>query len=147
VTRLKYPHLAATRIYRSAPVLRLFRPRSGAARRTFHRYALLQRSKARGLPSVASPFAGTSVHRTLVFIRLLTPVSALGRAFQRCAFLLRLKARGAPSVARPLGGTAIHRISVFSGLALSAPPCGALPGAAARLHQSPVADTGEPRMA
>jgi hypothetical protein len=78
VTRLKYPHLAATRIYRSAPVLRLFRPRSGAARRTFHRYALLQRSKARGLPSVASPFAGTSVHRTLVFIRL-TPVPAHGR--------------------------------------------------------------------
>lgn len=51
MTRLKYPHRAATRIYRSAPVLRLFRPRSGAARRNIP-------VPARGRDIVSSPPTG-----------------------------------------------------------------------------------------
>jgi hypothetical protein len=63
-----------TRLWRFA----LNRPRRGAARRGFHRDAVLHRLKVRGLPSVASPFAGTKVRRTFVFVRL-THASAGGR--------------------------------------------------------------------
>ncbi|MEE8342233.1 MAG: hypothetical protein V3R51_00385 [Gammaproteobacteria bacterium] len=44
-----------------------------ASRFTFLRFAILLRSKARGPPSMADPFAGTKVHWTFVFFRL-TPV-------------------------------------------------------------------------
>lgn len=90
---------------------------------------------------MASPFAGTTVHWTFVFVRL-TPVPARGRGFHRCAFLLRSKARGAPSVARPLGGTAIHWIAVWVRLALPSPRW-AFSRVQAGLHESPYTDTSE----
>ncbi|MEE8342439.1 MAG: hypothetical protein V3R51_01435 [Gammaproteobacteria bacterium] len=47
---------------------------SEASRSTFLRFAILLRSKARGPPSMADPFAGTKVHWTFVLFRL-TPVT------------------------------------------------------------------------
>ncbi len=78
--------------------------------------------ETRGLPSVASPFAGASDHRTLAFSRL-TPRpsvylrgSAEGPLFAP-AFLLRSKDRCAASVVRPLAGAGIHWIPAFLRLA------------------------------
>ena len=88
--------------------------------------------ETRGLPSVASPFAGASDHRTLAFSRL-TPrpsVYLKGSAegpFFAPAFLLRSKDRCAPSVVRPLAGAGIHWIPAFL-----------------RLAPVPAADAGDP---
>ncbi|GMQ90124.1 MAG: hypothetical protein BMS9Abin10_0474 [Gammaproteobacteria bacterium] len=96
-------------------------------------------------PSMARAFAGTSVHRTLVFIRLTHrsfilfplrpgPFCILGSAngtFFALAFLLRSKARGSPSVANPLSGRKVHRTFLFIRLApvplLNSLPRGACP--------------------
>jgi hypothetical protein len=72
------------------------------------------------LPSVASPFAGASVHWTLAFSRLTRPrtTSSFDSGLSSLSLsLLRSKARGSPSVANPLAGAAIHWTVVFFRLA------------------------------
>lgn len=54
--------------------------RAPAAGTRLPRYAVLLRLQARGLPSVASPLAGTTVHWTVVFLRL-----AHARPLQACS--------------------------------------------------------------
>jgi len=74
----------------------------------------LLRSKARGSPSVASPFSGAKVRRTFAFNRFTpsAPVPAQLR-FLRFTVLHRSKVRGSPSVANPLAGAGIHWIPAF----------------------------------